>query len=159
MFLVRSCCCWVWYLHQKKRWKQYDFPLWWLSIETFLIPNRSGYKQQLHVQSFLEGSSLQSFHRRGQNLAGINSHFLDTAASLFPLACDDILGQSHLCHSALKALYEGYCITILSGVYRVFNHSREIIRKFIGKKPASAMSSPTDIIGVPMAVAAVRATQ
>lgn len=56
------------------------------------------------------------FHRRGENLAGINSRFLDTAASLFPLAYDDIFGQSHLRHSALKALYKGYCITILSWV-------------------------------------------
>lgn len=44
----------------------------------------------------------------------------------------------------------------------MFYCSREIIRKFLGKKPASAASGPTDIIaGVPMAkaMAVVRAIE
>lgn len=64
------------------------------------------------------------FHRRGENQAGINSLFLGTATSLIPLAYD-IFGQGHLRLSALKALYEGYCITILSRVWCVLLQHRD----------------------------------
>lgn len=133
MPLAMGCCCWVWCLHQKKRWKKHDDPpLQRPGTETFLIPNWGGYKQQLHLQRLSREAVLSMPSRRGGgSLAGMNSGFRDAAPSLLPLTYDGIFGQSHLCHSALKALRKGYCRE-----HGVVYCSREIIRKFLGKNPS-----------------------
>lgn len=136
--------------------KKYDLLLEWLSLGTFLIPNWSGYRQQLHCQSLLEGSSLQCTLSRERRQPGWHcSVLVDTAARLSPLAYDGIVGQSLFRHSALKPLD-----SVLR--YHMALSRRGLLRqRLLGssqEKPASATPGPTDVIaGVPTAMAVVTA--